>query len=76
MHGSVVKALQAMCRECGCQTTLEEVVPELIQGEPGTDEAVEARLDLHVWSCTPFPAEWWVDATVSHRLSPKVPVIS
>ena len=37
-----------------------------MQGEPGTDEAVEARLDLHIWAHPPHPAEWWVEVTHHH----------
>ena len=44
----------------------EEFVPELLQGEPGSPDAVEARLDLHIWTPGPGPAEWWVDVTHHH----------
>jgi hypothetical protein len=44
----------------------EEVVPELLQGEPGSPDAVEARLDLHIWTPGPGPSEWWVDVTHHH----------
>ena len=55
-----------MGREAGCEVSAEEVVPELIQGTAGSDEAVEARLDLHVWSHPPYPCQWFVDATHHH----------
>ena len=41
-------------------------VPELISGEPGSDNAVEARLDLHLWSHPPLPADWYVHVTHHH----------
>ena len=66
MHGSIVKSLTAMAREADCEVSAEEVVPELLQGAPGSDGVVEARLDLHVWSAGPHPAEWWVDVTHHH----------
>ncbi len=66
VHGSVARALTSVAREADCEVNAEEVVPELISGEPGTDDAVEARLDLHVWAHPPHPAEWWVDVTHHH----------
>ena len=41
-------------------------MPELLQGQPGSPDAVEARLDLHIWTPGPGPAEWWVDVTHHH----------
>ena len=66
VHGSLCRALANIGREAGCEVTSEEIVPELLSGEPGSDEAVEARLDLHVWAHPPFPAEWFVDVTHHH----------
>ena len=66
VHGSVARALTSIAREADCIVYTEEVVPELLQGTPGTDEAVEARLDLHIWAHPPHPAEWWVDVTHHH----------
>ena len=66
VHGSIARAVSSIAREAGCEVSAEETVPELLQGEPGTPEAVEARLDLHLWSAGPNPAEWWVDVTHHH----------
>jgi hypothetical protein len=41
-------------------------VPELIHGQPGSPEAVEAVLDVHVWSAAPMPCEMWVDVSCRH----------
>ena len=41
-----MRALTCIGREADCEVTDEEVVPELLQGEPGDEGAVEARLDL------------------------------
>ena len=66
VHGSIARAVSSIAREAGCEVSAEETVPELLQGEPGTPEAVEARLDLHLWSAGPNLAEWWVDVTHQH----------
>jgi hypothetical protein len=54
-----------MAKEAGCEVAAEEVVPELLNGTPGSPEAVEARLDLHIWSPQP-DAQWFVDVTHHH----------
>lgn len=66
VHGSICRALTSIAREAGCEVGMEEVVPELISGTPGSEEPVEARLDLHVWAHPPYPAEWYVDVTHHH----------
>ncbi len=67
VHGSLARSLTSIAREADCEAHAEEVVPELLRDEPGTNEAVEARLDLHIWAHPPCPAEcpaeWWVDVT-------------
>ena len=60
---SVARGLTSIAREADCTVSAEGVVLDLLQGEPGTDSAAEARLDLHVWAHPPHPAEWWVDVT-------------
>ena len=65
-HGSVARALAAWARECDAEVYAEVVVPELLMGTPGSDEAVEARLDLHIWGASPHLCEWFVDTTVVH----------
>lgn len=66
VHGSECRALGAICKEAGCEVNSEEVIPELLKGEPGAEDAIEARLDLHVWAPHPHPAEWFVDITHHH----------
>ena len=65
-HGAVARACTSIAHEAGCEVSKEKVVPELLQGEPGSPDAVEARLDLHIWTPGPGPAEWWVDVTHHH----------
>ena len=42
------------------------MLPELLQRVPGSVEAVEARLDLHIRAAGHHPAKWWVDVTHHH----------
>ena len=43
------------------------VSPELlVKGEIGTDECVEARLNVHLWGSGSSLYEEWVDVTVTH----------
>ena len=65
-HGSVARTLAAWARESDAEVYAEVVVPELLAGTPGADDAVEARLDLHIWGPSPHPCEWFVDTTVVH----------
>ena len=66
VHGAIARAVTSIAQEAGCEVSAEEVVPELLQGQPGSPDAVEARLDLHIWTPGPGPAEWWVDVTHHH----------
>ena len=66
IHGAVARAVTSIAHEAGCEVSTEEVVPELLQGQPGSPEAVEARLDLHTWSPGPGPTQWFVDVTHHH----------
>ena len=45
---------------------MEETCPQLLKGEPGNFEAIEARLDVHVWAAGEQLYEEWIDVTVSH----------
>ena len=46
--------------------------PELLVGAPGSAEAVEARLDLHLWAPQEAGAsEAWVDVTTTHPFQQK-----
>ena len=65
-HGAVCKCLQRQGQRAGLEADLEEVCPELLQGEPGTPAALEARLDVHLWGHDDEPREAWIDATVTH----------
>ena len=64
MHGAVACVIGSAARECGAE--VERTVPELLQGVPGTDETVEAILDVHIWTAFPHPMEEWVDVTCRH----------
>jgi hypothetical protein len=65
-HGGITKLLTSFAKEAGCRAEEEVTVPELLCGEPGTENAVEARLDIHVWATSPWPLELWIDATFRH----------
>ena len=41
-------------------------MPELLKGTPGAEDAVEAILDVHIWSVYPCPLEVRVDVTCRH----------
>ena len=49
-HRAVARSCVSFCREAGLDAAEEVVVPELLHGEPGTDSAVEAKLDIHMGS--------------------------
>ena len=66
VHGSIARCCAGIAKECKAEAYLEEVCPQLIKGAPGTAEAEEARLDVHIWAAGPSPAEWWVDVTHHH----------
>ena len=66
VHGAVARVLGSAARECGAEVSFERTVPELLQGEPGTDDAMEAILDVHIWCAFPHPMEEWVDVTCRH----------
>ena len=66
IHGGIGKLVAGFARDAGAWTEEEVVVPELLQGEPGGEDAVEARLDLHIWAPAPWPMEFWVDVTHRH----------
>ena len=47
--------------------------PALLEGIPGTPEAKEARLDLHVWlQGAQGPEEAWIDVSHTHPAGSKV----
>ena len=66
-HTAVCKCLGRFAREANVEYSFEEVCPALLRGAAGSDEAVEARLDLHLWSSSQqWLWEAWLDATVTH----------
>ena len=65
-HNAVTKCLARQSKQAGLEAVLEEVCPELLQGEAGTDSAVEARLDIHVWGSGMTVREDWIDVTITH----------
>ena len=66
MHGAVAHVRCGAARECGAEVAYETTVPELLQGEPGSDEAIEAILDVRLWCAFPVSVEIWVDVTCRH----------
>ena len=66
VHGAVARVIGSAARECGAEVSFERTVPELLQGVPGTEEAMEAILDVHIWCAFPYPMEEWVDVTCRH----------
>ncbi len=49
-HNAVAHCLSRIAREAGIETGSEEVCPALLKGTPSAEDAVEARLDVHLWS--------------------------
>ena len=66
MHGGITKLLASFAKEASAKVEEEVVVHELLKGDPGSEVAIEARLDLHIWASAPWPFELWVDATHRH----------
>ena len=66
VHGAVGRVLGNAAREAGAECNFEVTVPELLQGAAGSADAVEAILDVHIWSVYPCPVQAWVDATCRH----------
>ena len=66
VHNAIARHVGRIAREAGVEAEAEVVCPELLKGEPGTEQAVEARLDLHLWAGGPLPYEAWVDVTHTH----------
>ncbi|CAK0840857.1 unnamed protein product, partial [Prorocentrum cordatum] len=66
VHNAVAACLRRFAMQSGVEAETEEVCPPLLQGEPGAEDAVEARLDVHLWGHGPELHEDWVDATVTN----------
>ena len=65
-HNSLCHCICRFARQSGVEAEVEETCPELAQGTPGTDEFLEARLDIHLWGSGDGLYEEWVDVTVTH----------
>ena len=66
VHGAVGRVLGSAARDAGAECNFEVTVPELLKGTAGAEDAVEAILDVHIWSVRPCPLEVWVDVTCRH----------
>ena len=64
VHKAVQRRVDVMMQEAGMETEMECVFPELLQGEPGSPEAVEARADNHGWASHVPCTELWTDVAV------------
>ena len=65
LHNTLAHKLREFAREAGCEAHSEVTVPSLTKF-PGTDQAEEARLDVHIWAGGAWPLELLVDATTRH----------
>ena len=66
MHGALCKCISRFARESQVEAENEEVCPQLLKGEPGAADAIEARLDVHLWAAGDQLYEEWVDVTTTH----------
>ena len=66
VHNALCSCIVRFARQSGVEVERAEVCPELVQGEPGTDDCREARLDVHLWSAVGVLYEEWLDITVTH----------
>ena len=73
VHNAIVQELYDVAKEVGAQAEVEEVCPQLLKGAPGSQEAVEARLDLHTWvQGSHGPRELWIDVAHTHPAGAKL----
>ena len=66
LHNTLAHKLREFAKEAGCEAQCEVVVPSLLKGQSGTEDAVEARLDIHIWAGGSWPLEQYVDVTTRH----------
>ena len=66
VHSALCHCIGRFAKQSGVEVEHEEVCPELLQGEPGSEVCTEARLDLHLWSAGCELFEEWLDVTVTH----------
>ena len=65
-HNAICRAIRGFAKSAGTEAEAEVTCPEVAHGEPGTQECVEARLDVHLWASGQEMFEEWVDVTVTH----------
>ena len=66
LHNCLAQIIREFAKEAGCEAQCETTVPSLLKGTPGTEEAQEARLDVHIWAGGAWPLETYVDVTTRH----------
>ena len=72
-HNAMTKCLAKQANQAGLEAELEEVFcPELLQGGAGTQDAVEARMDIHLWGSGMTIQEEWIDVIVTHPARKKL----
>ena len=64
----IVHCLVQSGRDISVEVWTEQVCPQLLVGEAGSESAVEARLDAHLLipTCSCAVCEEWIDITVVH----------
>ena len=71
-HTALETTLGVQAKQAGMEVEQEEVCEELLQGTPGDADAIEARMDLHLWSHCAELKEEWVDVTVTNPYRSKM----
>ena len=66
VHGALCRCLCRFAGQSRVEAEAEVVCPQLLKGQPGAKDAVEARLDVYIWSSGPELLEEWVDVTATH----------
>ena len=66
VHGALCRGLCRCAAEAGLEAESEEVCPELVQGKLGSEDCIEARLDVHLWGQGDGVLEEWIDVTATH----------
>ena len=66
MHDAQAKVIMSVARDSGCEADWRAIVPELMEGEPGSPEAREAEADVSIWAAAPWPIREHIDVIVGH----------
>ena len=66
VHGALCKCLTRFAKQSCVEAETEVCCPQLLQGEPGSSDCVEARMDVHLWAYGDQLYEEWVDVTVTN----------